>query len=459
MPNLIKTTLEEKFPIDITPAIANALCKYTLAFEVKNSKALSTPYLGLESCKFKEQFKQEFFDIFNTDGSQIAKLFNTYSRNTFAGVNLNSLTSLKRNVLAEEQKTYSDQGISNSTIKAVINTIDSIDKNFKVVSDPFNLFTSYVVYRCEKSKLPEDLKKRAQIAVLKLLQYKYFTSLVNYRFKYRPSEAAMQATFESLSDRFDIRKYGTWQKVMENRVIDILGPESIHRETIRTFADDKAVLYFITDFQTRIRNQLNIFCEEYMRVKELNNTIGSYSTTGSDAESGEKIILDNEDALTSAGLKIYSDSLITSKWLYDPAIRVTVSLFTALNITLFKKFLIGFSEYSVLKNNRGLKEEMKEENGIVMPIGPYSFITNAIQQSYRYCINNNVNTKNPVDVLKAVRGAMSSSRVSDPGIVAVRAASNHIVNEVYESNRDTTLSALRIGLIIYIVLLTIKETK
>ena len=102
---------------------------------------------------------------------------------------------------------------------------------------------------------------------------------------------------------------------------------------------------------------------------------------------------------------------------------------------------------------------MKEENGVIMPIGPYSFITNVIQQSYRYCMNNNVNTKNPVEVLKAVRGVMSSSRVSDPGIIAVRAASNHIVNEVYPSNRDTTLSALRIGLIIYIVLLTIKETK
>lgn len=459
MSTYIRDTMEEHFPLNITPSVAAEVIKYTTSFEVANINALSTPYLGIVPIKFKDAYKQEFFDIFNIEEGTVSRLFNTNKAGSFAGVALSALTSdIKRGIISEE-KEYREQGISTATINKVIKTIPSINTNFKVVSDPFNLFTNYVVYKFITSDLPEKLKHDAAAATLKLLQYKYFTSLVNYRFRFKPSEAVMQTTIEQLSDRFDIRKYGTWKNVMDARVADMLGDSSLHKKTINTFADDKAVLYLITDFQTRIRNQLNIFVEEYMRVKETGDVMGSYSSTGTDSESGEKVLLDHEDELTSVILKIYTDSLTTSRWLFDPAIRITASLFTAMNTNQFKKYLIAYSEYSVVKNNQGLKEEVKEQNGEVLYIGPYIFVHQTIQQLIRYCLKTNVNIKKPVEVLKAVKGVMSSSRVSDPGILAVRASSRYICEQISLTDRGATVSAFTIGLAIYILLLVMKEMK
>ena len=459
MSNYIRDTLEDHFPLTITPAIASAIVRYTTSFEVANMNALSTPYLGLVPIKFKESFKQEFFDLLNVDSSVITKLFNTHREDTFAGVSLKALIpSVKQGMIAEE-RIYKEQGISTTTINKVIKTIPSINTNFKVVSDPFNLFTNYTVYKILNSDIPEKLKKESASAVLKLLQYKYFTSLVNYRFRFKPSEAVMRSTIEQLSERFDIRRYGTWKNVMDTRVADILSEDSLHSKALTTFTDDKAVLYLITDFQTRIRNQLNIFVEEYMRVKQTGDIIGDYGSTGTDSESGEKVLLDQEDRLTTAILKVYTDSLTTSRWLFEPAIKITASLFTALNVSIFRKYLIAYSEYAVVKNNQGNKEEVKEKNGEVLYIGPYVFTHQTIQQSIRYCVRNNVDISKPVEVLKTVRAVMSSSRVSDSNILAVRASSGYICDQINITDRSATVSALRIGLIIYMVLLVLKEMK
>lgn len=45
--------------------------------------------------------------------------------------------------------------------------------------------------------------------MLLFLQYKFFTSLVNYRFKYKANEAIMTATYEQLSNKYYIKVYGT----------------------------------------------------------------------------------------------------------------------------------------------------------------------------------------------------------------------------------------------------------
>jgi hypothetical protein len=246
---------------------------------------------------------------------------------------------------------------------------------------------------------------------------------------------------------------------MDKRVEDLLSEDSIHRKTLLTFIEDKDVLYLITDFQTRIRNQINIFVEEYMRVKETRDLVGDYSATGSDSESGEKVILDQEDKFTNVALAIYSDSLNVSRWLFDPAIKITVSLFSAISIAQFRSFLISYSEYAVVMNNQNKKEEVIEKDGVALHIGPANFVRTVIQQSMRYCINSGIDVTNTVAVLKTIRGVMSSSRISDPGIIGVRMSSAYITGQLYDSNREATLSALRIGLIIYIILITIKMMK
>ena len=415
--NYIKEAFEKAFPIEISTQLAVAITRFVMEYEMHdtNMQAFSSPFLGLWKCYFKDSDRSGFFDLFFS-------------------------------------------GISTATIKKTISTIPSINTEFKVISDPFNLFCVYVVYRIGASKLPQVVKYNAQFAVLKLLQYKFFTSIVSFRYRFRPQEAAMHATYEQLTERFDVKKYGSWKAVIEKRVQEMLDDTSIHKQALTTFTDDKAVLYFISDFETRIRNQINVFTAEFMRVKDSRDLIGSYSSIATDGE-GEKVLLAQEDKLESAILQLYNTALVTARFLDDQAIRIVASQFTAISNQQFRRVLISFSEYAVRKYKEGKKDETKPQGEFTLLLGPAVFIRQAVQQSFRYCTNSGININNPLQVLKTVKGVFSSSRISDSSILSVKMTVDVLVNEIQESRRETTVSALRIALVMYLVLLAFKIMK
>lgn len=460
MATLIKDTLTKEVNINITPDLVTRIHKFVVSYEMtgSNLNAFASPYLGMYQCLFTENTKNEFFELFDVDSGSFASHIVSKANSVF-GVAMSELNPLMRKSMDTEKRDMMRAGFTALDMKKIIKTIPSINSNFKVVSDPFNLFTTYLVHCFSVSRLPEQQKYQAQTDILKLLQYKYFTSLVNHRFPYRPNEAVMQATFESLTDKFDIKKYGTWKLVMENRVADMLAKDSIHRKTIDTFVDDKAVLYFITDFQTRLRNQINVFVEEYMRIKELNDKFGSYSTVTTDAETGETAYADQETRLDTCIQKIYADCLSISRFLDDQAIRLTASMFSAVNNTQVRNMLIGFSEYAVKKIKENKKDETKVQNDSILYLGPYVLIANIIRQTYRYCSRNGVDISRPVEVIKTAKNVYSSSRVADPSIVNIKMTMNELILKIQHSTRETTVSALKIALIIYIVIKSIREMK
>jgi len=461
MTTKIRDILTETVQVDITPDLVQRLNRFVVMYESTgtNLNAFASPYLGLYTCLFTEQNKNDFFDLFDVDSKEFASHIATNSRDTVFGFSVNGLTPLLKRSAQLEAKNMMIRGFSQAEMKKIINGIPTIDKNFKVVSDPFNLFCTYLVYCFAKSKLSKDLILKGQTFVLKILQYKYFTSLVNHRFPYKPNEATMQATFEQLTAKFDIKRYGTWKLVMEARVADMLSPESIHRKTIDTFVEDKDVLYFMTDFQTRIRNQINIFVEEYMRVKETNDKFGSYSVIGTDNETGDTRYVEQETQLDTCIQKVYADCLSISRFIDDAAIRITASLFSAVNNTQIRNMLIGFSEYATKKVKENKKSETKEQDATILLLGPYAFIDNVIRQTYRYCGKSGVDTSKPILVIKTAKNVYSSSRISDQSILNIKATVNLLIQQIQYSTRETTVSALKIALIIYIILIAIKNMK
>jgi len=461
MTTKIRDILTEKVHVDITPDLVQRLNRFVVTYESTgtNLNAFASPYLGLYQCLFTERNKDDFFDLFDVDGKDFASNIVSNSRDMVFGFSVRNLIPLLKKSAQLEAKDMMSRGFTTSDMKKIINSIPTIDKSFKVVSDPFNLFCTYVVHCFAVSKLSNDLKLKGETFVLKILQYKYFTSLVNHRFPYKPNEATMQATFEQLTAKFDIKRYGTWKLVMEARVADMLAPDSIHRKTIDTFVEDKDVLYFMTDFQTRIRNQINIFVEEYMRVKETNDTFGSYSTIGTDNETGESRYVEQETQLDTCIQRVYADCLSVSRFLDDAAIRITASLFTAVNNTQIRNMLIGFSEYATKKIKENKKSETKEQDDTILLLGPYIFIDNVVRQTYRYCGRNGIDTNKPILVIKAAKNVYSSSRISDQSILNIKATVNVLIQQIQYSTRETTVSALKIALIVYIILVAIKAMK
>lgn len=94
-----------------------------------------------------------------------------------------------------------------------------------------------------------------------------------------------------------------------------------------------------------------------------------------------------------------------------------------------------------------------------MLVGAEIVIKTIIQRSYRYCIQNNIDIRKPILVLKAMKDAFSASRVMDEGILQLRESVGELVLELQSSRRDSVMSALRIGFMLYILILSFKYSK
>lgn len=463
--NYIKDILSKEVPIRIDSAIANAIIKYVRVYETygTNINTFASPYMGLTSCVFRTQDRDGFFELFNMNYNDVAKFMSERvdnRRETVFGITSKSLVDkfidgVKRRLF--NPVSSMTLGISNSEMKQIIKEIPTIDDNFVVASDPFNVFTIWVTYNILNSKLDNKLKYQAAQATLLLLHYKFFTSLVNYRFKYPANEAAMITTYESISNKFDIKVLGTWKKVMEKGADDAIDPVGIHGKTWTTFDNDLKIIYIITDIQSRLRSKINLFYEAYMQVKTEGDLIGSYDTVGTDTE-GQKQIMANEHGIDIAVSSVYQDCMSVSRIVDVKAMKLAVALFSAIRLDQLKQLIIAFSEECVKLAKLGADDKIikDKETGAEILVGGHVLIQSIIQQSYRYCRNNDIDIAIPSKFIRGVKDVYTSSRINEPGILQVRDSVMYHVSTLQGSTRESTVTALKAAFIIYIVLLSLK---
>ena len=196
-----------------------------------------------------------------------------------------------------------------------------------------------------------------------------------------------------------------------------------------------------------------------MKLKDERDTYGSYSATAADKETGEKVLVDSVSHFDLTCSNVYNDTLSVAKFLDPTAIRLIVSMFSNLNTTAFRNFLVNFSDKAVRDHKAKTSMSTLEKDGKVYLTGAEILITELIQKSYRYCIQNRVDVNKPVQVLKTMKDAFSASRVLDEGIVQLRDSVALQVVTLQKSVRDAFVSSLRIGFMLYILLLSFKYLK
>jgi hypothetical protein len=153
-------------------------------------------------------------------------------------------------------------------IKDGLRECPGIDPGFKVSSDAFNQSCIWLLHALYASKLPEGQKQAAMLDTALIYQYKLISSLLAHYFPYPADESVAIATYAELSRKFALKVYGSWGALLQARALDIIGDESIHKDTIRVYNSDKGVVYMANDVQGRIREIINSLTVVFYRVKE-----------------------------------------------------------------------------------------------------------------------------------------------------------------------------------------------
>lgn len=380
----------------------------------ENLEFLGSPYVGTPKFVFQTHWRETFiYDILKVDDD----------------------VSLKDEL--------TDLWIDEKTGK-VVNTIDKInnvhtqiiDPSFKVASDIFNLSCMYTVHRLLTSSLPRHQIEGAAIAVLKLMHYRFLSSLMHNYFPYGVKPEIAEATYYALNKRFSIKQHGSWAKLIDERCREVIGPRGIHFMRIKRFDPD--ITYAITDTQGRIRGVVKKIYPTFMEVHQSKNNIKRDKAMFESAE-GEMVIKDTIRRQSQLASYIHDTMGKRESFIKEELVEVIVSVVNSAPERLIREVL------HYLVENQGPGGDKLIEG----------FTDEILLHLFTYLNKQMTSSSSLSKTLKELKALYMSSRSSDASLMQIRATGQIIVTRAAKITNPATVAAVRTAVCMYIVLRTL----
>lgn len=344
-------------------------------------------------------------------------------------------------------------GLTEAEVKLVTQKIEYIQQDRKITSDPFNILCVWVM--CLAYRDIPSVKTRDEFVfnVVKYLHYRFFTSLVNHYWSHGANEKVMNATINGLSKKFDITIYGTWKKVIEARCIDFISSTSIsHLKTLQSGGtDDKDYLYILSDLQSRIRDKIKLIYAEFIETKNRGEKIGTRGSTATSSYDGEKILVHTSKTLDLMIYNLQNEILTERLFIDNQTVNSIASRFTNISEDMLKSALKYMVDLAKTQSDSKELDIVKTIDGQLTYVGMRVFISNLLQKTYRYCMHNGIDITNKAQMFIKIKNVYSSSRISDEDILVNKQSIAYLVDNLKVSRRETTISSLRLALLMYII--------
>ena len=419
----LKEVLYKKYNIPITQDKIKRFIQYCNIFELRkdNPMAFNSNTIGVYKAYFSTVDYNMLFDIFNIDVNEFKDLV----------LHTEHLMQVKRQVKNSERSVF---------------------------ADPYNILTIWLCHCTTKSKLPQKVTYQFRFTLLKLLYFKFFTTNINHMFQYNANQQLMEQTINSLSYKYDIKnpKTPTWKLVIEDKVHELLSNKSIHYKTLLSFMDDKAIVYIITDMATRLKVKLRSIVSEFYKIKEESKHIRNSNLVGE--IDGKKVLKDFAATYDILIKNVSSSVLNINEFIDYDNIHTVCGLTKNINHTLLRNLLTIFSNLAVMQYKAQKQDLITGENESTIYEGYNVLISYIIQKTYRFCaMDRTVNMKSKLAILKKASDTYRSSRINDPYIKIIKNSIDSILEKNMHIKRESTLSALKIGFIQYIIILSFKH--
>lgn len=349
------------------------------------------------------------------------------------GVHVVRFTDADRDEWFDEILEVNDSILTDQLLK-----LPDINEDFFVSSDTMNLSCVWLVHAIYTSpKLSDQQKHDAMVDAMLVLQYKFITSRLYRHFRFPADRAIAEATYAQLSYKFAIKAYGSWAAVLQARSEDIIGKESIHRNTIVKMDNDVQVVRMLNDIQGRIRDMLKNIYDVHLRVAHEGSRISSTSATIE--HDGAEILKDQTKSVTAYSR--YLNTIVADKasFIREELVTIIEKLMHTMPPRLFKETLEWMSTNYRLSGAKEIEEILNE----------------TIIHSFEYMSHNRNLVKSTHDLsglLSKLRGVLMSSRSTDPDLLALREKIETVVRKATGNKVTSIVASVRTGIYLYLIL-------
>ena len=410
--NQIQQVFSKKLPISIIPDMVTDIVYIVKKFEMRDehSYTLNSPFIGCYKFSFNPEDRMILFNLVNTDEAYV---------------------------------------------KSIIKEISSITQSFKVISDPFNLLSIWIIHKFYKSRLTQSQKETSILNIGNYLQYKLLGSLIANFFKYKADIDYMSIVIEDLTNKSDIKNKGSWKKLIEDRTKQMfLDTSSIHYKSLTKFDDDKKILYAISDLQTRMRNQIKLIAQLYYDYYSKRTKIESVEAVTT--IDGKKIFKEPKATIELMNYVILSDikfGSINQKYLQ-------------LILVLYKNVIksVFIRAFTMLHNAYIEQMKQKKLDAIAKPsssygdctelyIGVQVFVNKLIQFTFSQLMKNSIQLNRKSNIVISMYKTFSSQKLRDQLFLNLKGSLKHFLISYNITRRKTTISSLIPALMLYLMLI------
>lgn len=319
-------------------------------------------------------------------------------------------------------------------------SLESINPDFHVSSDVMNLSCAWLTHAISKStNLSETQKKQGMKSVLLVLQYKFLTSRIYHHFPFPADPAIAEATYAALSNKFSLKKYGSWAAFLDERCDDILRDNGLHRDAIRRMDDDKEVVDMLNDLQGRIRDTIKNIYGVHLQVKDAGDRI--YTTSSVVEHDGVEILKDRSKSTLAYGRYINQIISDRNSFIRQELVVIIHKIMHTMPERLFEQTLEWMSANY---RQRGADEIEQVLNEVIVHSFDYLSDHRSIMR----------NSHDLAGMLSKLRGAYTSSRSTDVSLISLREKTEKIVRLATGNKNNSIIASVRTGVLLYVVLRT-----
>jgi hypothetical protein len=323
-------------------------------------------------------------------------------------------------------------------LKTAIKAVDELDPSWHRANDVMNLSCVWLLYRCfNTASLSTTQRRDGLMNILLVLQYKFLSSIMAHYFPYPADESTALAAYEAMTRKFEIKRYGSWQALLEARAESILHSSSIHYHTYTRMDRDAGVVYLVNDVQQRLREIVKKYTALFMRVKDENLRI---------TRAKEQIELDGELQLLDqtrahSDYTRYLKDIISdqSTLIRDELVDVIINAVNTAQRDHLHRVLCYCAD------NYGPGGDPTIER----------LIDALLTHAYEFIMENKGVMASPSDLvglLTRLKYLYAASRMSDPTLLNARNIATKLVQKVIRTRNSATLSATRNAFQLYLVL-------
>jgi hypothetical protein len=351
--------------------------------------------------------------------------------------------------------------IKKQDVELQIRATPSIDRNFIVTSDPFNLLSIWLVHLAPIFIKDKRVCREFMLNVLRYYHYKIFTSVVNNSFRHGTNRGIVEATIASLSYKSDIIRYESWKLLIDSHCEKMIDPEDRFYQTIVDGSPDEAFLRVVSESQTALRAKIVTFAGSYYEAHKAGNSVGSRSAIGENAD-GERIIAQSASVIDSATQAMVSEILNPNMFVHEISVNDVARMFMTISPRMLKTALLKINETAVLQTSSTKSkqfDEVRTDKDGTLYIGVRVLVIEIIRSMVRTARENRINMANRLQIFDTMRKAYSSSRNLDPDIVAIKRSVTVLTDPFNITTNDASRSALRLAIIYYLLYRMIQKMK